>query len=297
MTEVVDELIKELWPDRRVRIEPLPGGHTNDNYVVDLGDERVVLRIPGQNTNLLGIDRDCEYEATRLASSIGIAPEVLARSKEDGWMVTRFLPGDSPSQNSLAVDPLLRDVAETLRRLHGAGRIATIFNPFLVVRSYHELVNTRRIDEPFDYALALARMDQIASVRTFSPTSFCHNDLRNTNFLHDGTLRVLDWEYAGMGDPLFDLANFSANNHLSPEADESLLTSYFGRCDPSLTAVLALMKVVSELREVMWNLVQLCVSMLDIDYGAFARRRVSRYETLMEQMDFDQTLNEAASLM
>ncbi|HVB51823.1 MAG TPA: choline/ethanolamine kinase family protein [Acidimicrobiales bacterium] len=294
MTELVDQLIEKLWPRRRVLVEELPGGHTNANYLIDLGDERVVLRIPGQNTNLLGIDRDCEYQASQLAASIGVAPEVLARSKEDGWMVTRFLPGASLSPTDLAQDPRLGDVATTLRRLHGAGRIATVSNPFHIVRAYHEIVRTRDLDEPFDYGLALSRLDRIESVRAFNPSSFCHNDLVNTNFVYDGTLRVLDWEYAGMGDPFFDLANFSANNHLSSSADQSLLTSYFGRSDASLTAVLALMKVVSEVREIMWNLVQLFVSTLDFDYAAFARSRVSRYETLIDQMDFDQTLNEAA---
>lgn len=295
MTEFVDQLIEKLWPSRRVQVEELPGGHTNANYLIDLGDERVVLRIPGKNTHLLGIDRECEYQASQLAASIGVAPDVLARSKHDGWMVTRFLPGASLSPTDLAQEPRLGDVATTLRRLHGAGRIATVLNPFHVVREYHEIVRTRHLDEPFDYGLALARLDQIESVRAFTPSSFCHNDLVHTNFIYDGTLRVLDWEYAGMGDPFFDLANFSANNHLSSSADESLLTSYFGRSDASLVAVLALMKVVSEVRETMWNLIQIFVSTLDFDYAAFARERFSRYETLIDQMDFDQTLKEAAT--
>jgi thiamine kinase-like enzyme len=187
-------------------------------------------------------------------------------------------------------------VATTLRQLHGAGRITTVFNPFHVVRAYHEIVRTRELDEPFDYDLALARLDRIESVRSFHPTSFCHNDLLNTNFVYDGTLRVLDWEYAGMGDPFFDLANFSANNQLSPDADERLLTSYFGRSDDSLTAVLALMKVVSEIREAMWNLVQLFVSTLAFDYAAFARERVGRYEALIDGMDFELALRRANAL-
>lgn len=93
MTDVIEELVKKLWPERHVIIQPLLGGITNANYFVDFGDEQVVVRIPGDNTALLGIDRNHETAANHLASSIGIAPDVLARSESEGWMVTRFLPG------------------------------------------------------------------------------------------------------------------------------------------------------------------------------------------------------------
>ncbi|HEY5267357.1 MAG TPA: choline/ethanolamine kinase family protein [Acidimicrobiales bacterium] len=296
MTRVIDQLVEELWPGRSLRVEELVGGHTNANYLVDLGDDQVVLRIPGNNTHLLGIDRNHEYEANLLASSIGVGPDVIARSDVEGWMVTRFLPGQRLTSTDLATQPRLSDVATTLRRIHGAGRIGTVFNPFLIVRNYHEIVCEHDVVDPFDYTLALARLDRIDEVRNFRPTSFCHNDLLNTNFVLDTQLRVLDWEYAGMGDPFFDLANFSANNHLSKSADEQLLTSYFGTCDESLAAVLKLMKVVSELREIMWNLVQHCASTLDLDYAEFARARVVGYERLIDEMDFAETIQLAKKL-
>jgi len=296
MTTIVDLLVEELWPGRTLHVEELVGGHTNANYLVDLGDDQVVLRIPGKNTHLLGIDRNHEYEANQLAASIGVGPEVIARSEVEGWMVTRFIPGERLTSADLATEPRLSDVATTLRRLHGAGRIGAVFNPFLIVRNYHEIACEHDVVDPFDYALALDRLDRIKEVRNFQPTSFCHNDLLNTNFVLDGRLRVLDWEYAGMGDPFFDLANFSANNHLAKSADDQLLRSYFGHCNEPLAAMLALMKVVSELREIMWNLVQHCASTLDLDYAEFARQRVVGYERIIGEMDFDETLNEAKKL-
>jgi len=296
MTKTIDQLVEELWPDRTLRVEELVGGHTNANYLVDLGDDQVVVRIPGKNTSLLGIDRNHEYEANQLASSIGVGPDVITRSETEGWMVTRFLPGERLTSEDLASEPRLSDVATTLRRLHSSGRIGANFNPFLIVRHYHEIVCEHDVVDPFDYDLALDRLDQIEAVRAYQPTSFCHNDLLNTNFVYDGQLRVLDWEYAGMGDPFFDLANFSANNRLTKGADEQLLTSYFGRCDESLSAVLRLMKVVSELREIMWNLVQHCASALDLDYAEFARERVVGYERLIGAMDFAQSIDQAKEL-
>jgi thiamine kinase-like enzyme len=286
-------LIDEIWPGQVVHVEALEGGHTNANYLVTIGEERVVLRVPGEKTHVLGIDREHEYEANKLASSIGVGPDVLGHSKADGWMLTGFVSGDPLSSSELSADPMLANVASTLLRVHRAGTISADLNPFAIIRQYHEEVERRAGGEPFDYPLALARLDRISEVRPYRPRAFCHNDLRNDNFLFDAQLRILDWEYAGMGDPLFDLANFSAHQQLSPDADTRLLTHYYGHHDDALLAALGLMKVVSELREIMWNLVQQSVSTLDLPYGEFAQYRLGRYETLMTDMDFDDALNSA----
>jgi thiamine kinase-like enzyme len=289
MTDVIDGLVKQLWPDRVFTIQPLLGGITNANYFVDLGDEQVVVRIPGENTSLLGIDRRHETTANQLASSIGIAPEVLDRSESEGWMVTRFLPGRPITAAELTREPMLGELAATLRRLHHAGSIAMNFNPYSIIRQYHEIALSRDVVEPFDYPAALEILERIEEVRAFRATSFCHNDLLNANFIYDGAIRILDWEYAGMGDPFFDLANFSVNHDLPPASDELLLTHYFGHCDSGLLAVLALMKLVSELRETMWGVVQMAVSTLDVDFVAYAQERSRRYESLVHDMDFART--------
>jgi thiamine kinase-like enzyme len=296
MTDVIDRLVKQLWPDRALTIQPLLGGITNANYFVDLGDEQVVVRIPGANTSMLGIDRHHETTANQLASSIGIAPEVLDRSETEGWMVTRFLPGRPISAIELASEPMLGELAATLRRLHHAGSIDMNFNPFSIIRQYHEIALSRNVTEPFDYPAALAILGRIEAVRAFRATSFCHNDLLNANFIYDGAVRILDWEYAGMGDPFFDLANFSVNHELPPASDELLLTHYFGRCDSGLLAVLALMKLVSELRETMWGVVQMAVSTLDVDFMAYAQERSRRYESLVNAMDFARISNKAKQM-
>jgi thiamine kinase-like enzyme len=296
MTGVVDELVRQLWPNRQVKVEPLLCGITNANFFVDLGDEQVVLRIPGDNTELLGIDRHHENSANHLASSIGVAPEVLDSSETEGWMVTRFLPGRTIPDDELAREPMLSALATTLHRLHSAGTIAMDFNPFSIVRRYHEIAASRDVVEPFDFPTASSVLDRIAVARVFTPTSFCHNDLLNGNFLFDGEIRILDWEYAGMGDPFFDLANFSVNHELPPAADERLLTHYFGHCDTNLMAVLSLMKVVSELRETMWGVVQMAVSTLDVDFVAYAQERASRFQSLVEAMDFEETIDQATTV-
>ncbi len=293
MTGAANELATRLWPGRVARVEALPGGITNANFMVDLGDELVVVRLAGENTDLLGIDRDHEAEANELAHSIGVAPALLQRSPSEGWMVTRFLVARPIPPEELAREPMLGELATTLRSVHRAGTIGAKFNPFRIVRGYHQIARTYGVEEPFDYPAAISVLDVIEAARPFAPRCFCHNDLLNANFLYDERIRILDWEYAGMGDPFFDLANFSVNHELAPDADEALLEGYFGVCDDAALALLALMKTVSELRESMWGVVQMAVSSLEVDFTAYAKERSARFETLVAALDLEATARAA----
>src|ERR1700689_3020589 len=125
MTEVVDELASRLWPGRVVSIEILAHGITNSNYVVDLGDERVVVRVPGNDTHLLGIDRSNEVVAGGLAAEIGVGPEVLATDEATGCIVFRFIDGRPISTTELAEEPMLSLFAETLLLVPPAGTTPT----------------------------------------------------------------------------------------------------------------------------------------------------------------------------
>jgi thiamine kinase-like enzyme len=296
MTEGVDQLVARLWPGRSVRVEQLLGGITNANYFVDLGDEQVVVRLPGENSEMLGIDRGHETAANKLAASIGVAPEVLLFSDDGDWLVTRFLPGRPIPPEELAREPMLSAVAATLRRLHDAGSIDMVFDPFTIVRTYHETAHDRGVDEPFDFAAAAAVLDEIAVTRPFHPSAFCHNDYLNGNFIFDGEVRIVDWEYAGMGDPFFDLANLSVNHGFGQAADDALLAAYFGACTEQLRATLTLMKLVSEMREAMWGVVQLAVSTLDFDYAAYCRERSDHFFALLAEMEFATLIRLAAKI-
>jgi thiamine kinase-like enzyme len=287
MTEAVDQLVARLWPGRSARVERLLGGITNANYFVDLGDEQVVLRLSGEHTNLLGIDRRHEKAANDLASALGIAPDVLLFLEDEHVLVTRFVPGRPIPPYELSCEPMISAVASTLHRLHGAGSIETVFDPFTIVRTYHETANARGVEEQFDFTAAAKVLDEISAVRPFRATAFCHNDLLNGNFIFDGEVRVVDWEYAGMGDPFFDLANLSVNHRFNATADEALVAGYFGHADEPLLATLSLMKLVSEMRETMWGVVQLAVSTLDFDYAAYSRERSDHFFTLLAEMEFE----------
>jgi len=294
MVDVVREVVERLWPGRTASIERLSGGITNANYKVDVDGEQVVIRVPGKKTDLLGIDRTAEVAANRIAATIGVAPEVLSVDAATGCIVTRFLDGRPVPMEELATEPTLGAVITALVRVHGAGSVAVSFDHFRIIRGYHDEVKRRGVSEPFDYAEASEVLSLIETVRPFRPQVLGHNDLLNANLLHDGSIRILDWEYSGMADPYFDLANFSVNNELGPGRDESIVEHYFGTVDDSKLAALALMKLVSELREAMWGVVQLAISELEVDFLGYATDRGLRFESLLATFDLGRLLEKAA---
>jgi len=291
---VVDSVVERLWPGRSARVEPLPGGITNANFLVDLGDDKVVVRVPGRGRDLLGIDPVAELAASTIAATIGVAPEVVAYDQESGCLVSRFVEARPITLDEMARPPMLALVVDAVRRVHAAGVLDTTFDYFAVIDRYHDHAAERGVREPFDFDSACAVMRRIAGARPFRPTVLGHNDLLNANFLFDGSVRILDWEYAGMTDPFFDLANLSANHRFDDDADAALLQYYFGVCDDGLVATLALFKLVSELREAMWGVLQLAVSDLDVDFAAYATERGERFAHLLAPMDLPALLKLAA---
>jgi aminoglycoside phosphotransferase (APT) family kinase protein len=293
MGEVVDELATRLWPGRVKSIEVLAHGITNSNYVVDIGEERVVVRVPGANTALLGIDRSNEVMAGGLAAAAGVGPEVLVTDVATGCIVFRFIDGRPVPATELCAEPMLGEFVRTLRVVHAAGSVTTVWNPYDVIRDHRDVASARGVRAPFDAVRAFELLDAIESARPFRATVLGHNDLLNANFLFDGRLRIVDWEYAGMSDPFFDLANVAVNNFFPPEAEESLIGHYFGEADGPRMATLAVMKIISELREAMWGVVQMAISKLEVDFVAYATERGTHALALADADDLDDQLEAA----
>ncbi len=297
--EDASAVVERLFPDRTFTIEPLSGGITNANFKVRLsaGDgtpsQDVVVRIPGKDTHLLGIDRRAEAAANLVAARIGVAPELLGVDPATGGIVTRYIEGRPVPMEELGTEPMLRAVVTALGRVHRAGKVHAQFDHFSIIRGYHELADRHGVTEPFDYREAARVLSLVESVRPFHPSVLGHNDLLNANFLYDGSLRILDWEYAGIADPFFDLANLSVNNALGHDRDESLLSHYLGSFDEHTLAALRLMKLVSELREAMWGVVQVAISELDVDFAAYARERGERFFCLVDELNPGRLANQA----
>ena len=225
----LEEAVERVWPGREARVEVLGGGITNHNLKVDVDGEQYVLRVAGKDTGLLGIDRTVELAATEAAAQAGIGPEVVAFVEPEGWLVTRFVAGATPPVERMREADTLVRVAAALRAFHDGPAIPGTFDSFRVVETYRATALERggRVPEEYDWANEVA--GRIEAERSADAPVPCHNDLLNANFLDDGErLCIVDWEYAGMGDRFFDLANFAINHELDEGASDVLLGAYFG---------------------------------------------------------------------
>ena len=164
--------------------------------------------------------------------------------------------------------------------MHEAPALPSRFDAFAVVEDYRATAAARGAPIPPIYAeLADAtRAIQRALAGPEHAPVACHNDLLTANFLHDGErVRIVDWEYAGMGDRYFDLGNLSVNNGFAEADDERLLTAYWREpCTARRFAALRLMRVMSDFREGMWGVVQTAISALDFDFAAYADEHLER---------------------
>ena len=117
------------WIGRPRMTEPLTGGITNRNYRVAVDGEIFVVRIPAASGSLLGIDRRVEREASRLAAAAGVGPDVIAFIEPEGVLVTRFIEGRPVRDHTIHDPVMLERIAQSLRRIHQAGSIASTFRP------------------------------------------------------------------------------------------------------------------------------------------------------------------------
>jgi thiamine kinase-like enzyme len=302
--ELRDELVGAMQrvPELAARdlvLTALSGGITNRNFLVTMAGERdrYVIRLAGNDTHLLGISREVEYAATVAAAGVGVGPEVAAFIRPEGYLVTRFIEGDAVPLAAIHDTTTLGRVADSLRRIHDGPAIPGLFVPFRLGEAYQALALERGVAIPPEYELAASITRRIELALLSSPVAMrpCHNDLLNANFIDDGSrIRIVDWEYAGMGDPFFDLGNFSINHELTADEDAVLLEAYEGAARPERLARLQLMRIVSDFREAMWGVLQQGISTLDVDFVAYAGEHFDRLLANAGSSAFERSLRLAS---
>ena len=300
--EPILQRVPQFAHARNLTLAELTGGITNRNYKVVADGETYVLRIGGDETKYLGIDRRVEYGCTLAASRVGVAPEPIAFLEPEGYLVTRFISGPGIPADQVGTEANIRRVVELLKRYHALDHFPGAFSPFRVAEAYERTARSFSVQLPEKMAWYLEKAHEIerAMYRApFTPRP-CHNDLLNANFIDEGArIRILDWEYAGMGDLFFDLGNFAVQHEFDAGQDDFLLRAYFG--DAMLSQVegrshrarLKLMKIMSDLREAMWGVVQVGVSKLDFDYVGYAQKYFDRFEAAAKSEKYADWLKDA----
>ncbi len=265
-------------PVEPVRIE---GGISNENFVIDDGGQKFVVRVNG-DVPVHGVLRANDYACNSAAASVGIAPRIF--HYEPGVIVAEFVDGRTYGEEDVAVQANLERILPLIRTTHFDAFRAIrgpvcAFWPFRVCRDYAfhlEEFSSRMVpDLPRLRAINDALENAVGAVDLV----LGHNDLLAANFIDDGDrIWLIDWEHSGFTSPLFDLANLSSNNALSPEQESWLLENYFERRpDDHLRHRYQAMKCASLLREAMWSMVSEFTSSLDFDYVAYSDNYMERF--------------------
>ncbi len=269
----------------RTGIEPLPGGLTNHNYKVTSPRGSCVLRLAGDASELLRIDRETEYLNSVAASESGAGPDVIDYLPGQGILLINWLPGRTLRREDLRDRGVLARVAAACRRLHGGPRFANDFDMFQVQRGYLELVQERGFRLPRRYLDFQPLVEQIRTALQVQagPTVPCHNDLLAENLIDDGRrVWLIDFEYSGNNDPCFELGNIWSEAALPPELLGELLEQYFGLATRPLLARARLFGLMSKYGWTLWASIQDAVSNLDFDFWTWG---MEKYERAVEEFD------------
>ncbi|WP_298985505.1 choline/ethanolamine kinase family protein [uncultured Roseibium sp.] len=269
------------------------GGLTNLVHRVDLDDQSVVVRIPGENTEEY-IDRGIEKHNAAAAARAGVSAEVLFADAVSGVMITRTIDGIETMTADLfksrAGSPGRAGAA--LAKLHASGETFRFrFELFSMIDDYLKVLSTKDVSLPHGYEDVVVVAMPIGEVLAAAnlPLAPCHCDPLCENFLDDGEkMWIVDWEYSGMNDPLWDLGDLSVEAGMNAAQDAEMLAAYFGRQPTAAeTGRVVIYKAMCDLLWTLWGLIQLADDNPAEDFWAYATGRFDRCRKLMQDPSFE----------
>jgi thiamine kinase-like enzyme len=287
-------LFKDVRPGA-VNLEPL-GSLTNATYKVTTGGLAYTLRLPGRDTYEY-VDRAAEEHNARIMTAAGINAKVLYFDSTDGTMLSEFIEGVSMTETRFR-DELEAParVALALKQVHHLGPVfRSRFDVFAMIDVYLGILRKLRAPLPKDYydleqGAEAVRRALDATPRPLLP---CHNDPWPANFLDaGGRLYIIDWEFSGMNDPMWDLGDLSVEAGFGPKEDRVMMEAYYGGAAPmALYSRLSLYKAMSDLLWALWGLIQHANDNPRNDFLTYALGRLRRCKTLMNSTDFGRNLD------
>lgn len=262
------------------------GGLTNRVFLIDSARGTHVLRIPGAGTEEY-INRKVEAVAARAAARAGVSPEVLATT-DDGLMLTAAIPNAvtlSP-EGFASIPGAPTRAAEVLRKLHASGETFDFrFELFAMIDDYLKVLSGKTVDLPDGYHDVLASAEAVRAALNARPLPLapCHCDPLSENFIDaDGRMWLVDWEYSGMNDPLWDLGDVIVEARLAPDNEAEFVQAYFGGTpSPAEQGRVVIYKAMCDLLWTLWGLIQHANKNPADDFWAYATGRFERCKALM----------------
>ena len=268
------------------------GGLTNRNYKITVGDDSYVLRIAGEGTSDY-IDRQVEAHNARVAAEAGVNAELLFFDPADGLMLTRYVSGTETMTPALfASRPgAPARAAAAFRRMHDCGKDFNFrFELFAMIDEYLDVLAKLGASLPAGYHDVVGEAGAVRRALERNPGRLapCHCDPLCENFLDDGSrMWIVDWEYAGMNDPLWDLGDLSVEAGFDAAQDREMMEAYCdGPVSEALFGRMVIYKAMCDLLWTLWGLIQHANDNPAEDFWAYAAGRFARCKALMADPAF-----------
>jgi thiamine kinase-like enzyme len=296
MSVTINDVISWVddWKGKQVSSRPMEG-LTNPNWLVEVDGVPYFVRIPGEGSELLAIDRNNELHNTKAASESGAGPTVLYAFPEHGVMVLKFIDGKTMSNETLNEPGMPKRIATSLKMLHAGPRFLQDFNMFRLTEFYLGVASDHQVTIPDRFHPRMAAVHQIEEAMNANPiaTVPCHNDLLAANYIDDGNiLRLVDFEYSGNNDPTFELGNTAQELEYDEARRVELCEAYFGKSAPDKLARMKLNMIMSDVGWTLWAAIQAKISKIEFDFWGWAVERWARAEAKMDSAEFADWLKE-----
>ncbi len=276
----------------RVVIERL-GGLTNLVFRVSNAGDSWCLRLPGAGTEEY-IDRAVEAVAAREAARAGVSPSLIFSDPDSGIMVTRFVEGAETMTGDLfrSRPGAPARAGEAFHKLHSSdAKFDFRFELFSMIDGYLGILGGKTIDLPDGYHDVLKEAESVRRALQAAPAEIaaCHCDPLAENFLDTGErMWIVDWEYSGMNDPMWDLGDLSVEAGFDDAQDEEMIRAYFGgEPQPGERGRIVIYKAMCDLLWTLWGLIQHANGNPAEDFWAYSTGRFARCKTLMATSDFN----------
>lgn len=291
----IEDVIGALkpWQGKHVETEKLSGGLTNTNFKVTVDGMPYFVRIPGESTDLLAIDRRNEHLNAQAAAESGVGPKIIYHLPECNVMILEFLNGRTMSNPALNQAGMPSRIAQAIKRLHAGRRFLADFNMFRLTEYYLDICKQREIHVPDGYPERVDTVKQIERAMEQSPlpTVPCHNDLLAENYMDvDGELRLIDYEYSGNNDPCFELGNTCQELEYDEARLGEVCHAYFGTASEAMLARMKLNMIMSDVGWGLWAAIQARISKIDYDFWGWATQRWGRALQKMDSAEFPRWL-------
>ncbi len=274
-----------IWKNLE-NIEPLEGGITNLNFLVSDSGSKSVVRLGSDIPEHL-VYRSNEIIVSEAAYQIGVSPKLIYN--EPGVLVLEFIESKTLEpktvrENLNKIVPIIRKIHDEIpNKLSGQPQIFWVFYVIKYYSNYLLKNNSSHISLITSLLKKAEKLEKLSSPREIV---FGHNDLLAANFLDDGSkIWVVDWEYGGFNDPLFDIGGLSSNNDLDENLESEVLEMYFKE-KPSKDLIIKYnaMKTASLLRETMWSMVSEITSKIEFNYAEYTSDNLKKFEESFDKL-------------